>query len=253
MKSTPISIFNCDSPLPCKFMYSQVPGPRTGISLAGWVLFCLPQKLWYFTIFFLCLLHIKIHLQMTGSGRCAFSPTYWLTSSSHSLCQRCHDLASLSSHYSWFQDNSVNSTAGGVHGNRHLGPCKFTRGKLLFNSTPIIRVFKRLRNDTLKVNESDIRLWCNQEPSGLLELSATRASDSPRRQESRANNQKRTESWPGAWPCPPSLSHSSSVTKVPFKNSKELHVNAETLWDFTLFCSRHRKGSQEVAAESWAD
>lgn len=111
-----------------------------------------------------------------------------------SLCQRCHDLASLSSHYSWFQDNSVNSTAGGVHGNRHLGPCKFTRGKLLFNSTPIIRVFKRLRNDTLKVNESDIRLRCNQEPSGLFGAISHTCFRLSQEARERANNQKRTES-----------------------------------------------------------
>lgn len=87
---------------------------------------------------------------MTGSGKCALSPKRQLPSSSHSLCQRCHDLASLSSHYSWFQVDSVNSIAGGAQGGRDLGPCKITRGKLLFDSTPVIRVFKRLGNGTLK-------------------------------------------------------------------------------------------------------
>lgn len=205
MRSTPISILNCDSPLPCKFMYSQVPGPRTGISLAGWVLFCLPQKLWYFTIFFLCLLHIKIHLQMTGSGRCAFSPTYWLTSSSHSLCQRCHDLhLSLVTILGSRMDLN-NSTAGGVHGNRHLGPCKFTRGKLLFNSTPIIRVFKRLRNDTLKVNGIWYQASCNQEPSGLGAISHTCFRLSQEAREPSKQPEEDRVLTREAWPCPPSL------------------------------------------------
>lgn len=71
----------------------------------------------------------------------AFSPTCCLPSSS---------LFPLPASLTWFQPDSVSSTAGGVQGGRHLGWARSLGGKLLFNSTLVTIMFKRLRNAILK-------------------------------------------------------------------------------------------------------